>query len=54
MGWQPTSATKLKLIDVFEKQGLEFIEDGVKRRPRCTNCGYPFIASKEAHVEAAT
>jgi DNA-binding XRE family transcriptional regulator len=50
--WQPNSSTKAKLIGVFERRGLQFVDGGVKRRPRCTNCSYPFIASKEPYVEA--
>jgi DNA-binding XRE family transcriptional regulator len=51
--WQANSRTKAKLIEVFGKQGLQFITGGVGRRPRCTNCRYPFIPSKEPHVETA-
>lgn len=50
--YSPNAATKQALLDIFDEHGLEFIEDGVKRKHACPSCGYPHTPAEETHAEA--
>jgi DNA-binding XRE family transcriptional regulator len=52
--FSPNISTKAALLKVFEAEGLEFVEDGIRRKHGCPRCGYPSTPAKEAHEQAAT
>jgi predicted transcriptional regulator len=50
--FRPLDATLAKLVAVFEARGLEFIDQGVRKRAPCPRCGFgaaPAADSEQCH-----